>query len=74
MSYEHLRADRAIVEQAAARLRHGAIVAGYGDVPAKHVAFALALILDEIARHFRDLDEDLRAHILDGCRGMLGQG
>ena len=44
---------------------HGAIVAGYGDVPAgEHVAFALALILDEIARHFRDLDEDLsRPHL-----------
>jgi hypothetical protein len=32
------------------------------------------LILDEIVRHFRDLDEDLRARILDGCREVLGQG
>lgn len=39
----------------------------------KHVAFALALILDELARHLRDLDEHLRVKILDCCRPLLGQ-
>jgi hypothetical protein len=39
---------------------------------AKHVAFALALILDELARHMRDLDEQLRGRVLDCCRSMLG--
>ena len=68
------RADRQVIERAAAQLRHGAIVAGYAGLPDKHLAFGLALILDEIALHYRDLDEDFRARILDGCRGMLGQG
>jgi hypothetical protein len=26
------------------------------------------LILDEIARHFRDLDDDLRAAVVTACR------
>ena len=73
MSYEQLRADRRVVEQAAAHLRHGAIVAGYAGMEHKHVAFALASILDEIARHFRDLDEQLRGHVLNCCRQMLGE-
>jgi hypothetical protein len=30
-------------------------------------------VLDEIARHWRDLDEQLRAQVLDGCRGVLGE-
>jgi flagellar motility protein MotE (MotC chaperone) len=67
------RADRQVIEQAAAQLRYGAILDGYAGMPDKHIAFALALILDEIARHFRDLDEDLRARILDGCGRVLGQ-
>ena len=68
-----MRADRAIVEQAAAHLRQQAILAGYAGAEHKHVAFTLALILDEVARHLRDLDEQLRAHVLDGCHGMLGE-
>ncbi len=73
MSHEQLRADRRVVEQTAAHLRRTAILAAYAGMGHKELAFGLALILDEIARHFRDLDEDLRARILDGCRGMLGQ-
>ena len=38
----------------------------------KHVAFGLALVLDELARHLRDLDEHLRGRVLDSCR-VLGQ-
>ena len=49
------RADRALIQRAAARLRHGAIRAGYAGVEHKHVAFALALVLDELALHWRDL-------------------
>jgi hypothetical protein len=70
--YEQLRADRAVVEQAAAHLRHQAIVDGYAGLPDKHIAFGLALILDEVARHWRDLDEQLRGRVLDCCRSMLG--
>jgi hypothetical protein len=49
--------DRALIKQAAAQLRHGAIQAGYSGLEHKEFAFALALILDELARHFRDLDD-----------------
>ena len=45
------RADRQVIEQAAAQLRTGAIVAGYAGLPDKHLAFALALVLDELALH-----------------------
>ena len=67
------RADRQVIEQAAAQLRHGAIRAGYAGMEGQHYAFAFALILDELALHLRDLDEDLRARVLDGCREVLGQ-
>jgi hypothetical protein len=67
-----LNADRGVVEQAAAHLRHQAILAAYAGLEHKHLAFGLALILDEIARHFRDLDEQLRDRILDCCRSVLG--
>ena len=69
---QQLRADRAIVEQAAAHLRRQAIVAAYAGLEHKELAFGLALILDELARHWRDLDEQLRARLLEGCRSMLG--
>ena len=42
------RADRQVIEQAAAQLRQGAIRAGYAGLPGKHLAFALALVLDEL--------------------------
>jgi hypothetical protein len=67
------RADRRLIEQAAAQLRHSAIRAGYAGMERKHVTFALALILDELARHLRDLDDDLRAAVVARCGAMLGQ-
>ena len=48
--YEQLTADRRVVEQAAAHLRHQAILDAYAGLEHKHLAFALALILDELAR------------------------
>jgi hypothetical protein len=50
---------------------HQAILDAYAGLHDKHIAFALALILDELARHYRDLDEQLRAHVLDCCRSVL---
>ena len=70
-SYQQLRADRAVVEQAATHLRHLAITAAYAGLKHKELAFGLALVLDELARHWRDLDEQLRARILEGCRSVL---
>ena len=70
--YAQLKADRGVVEQASAHLRHRAILDGYVGLEHQEAAFALALILDEIARHLRDLDEQLRARVLDCCRSVLG--
>jgi len=70
--YAQLKADRGVVEQAAAHLRYRAILDGYVGLEHKEVAFALALILDEIARHLRGLDEQLRSRVLDCCRSVLG--
>jgi hypothetical protein len=66
------RADRRVIQQAAAQLRHGAIMAGYAGLPHKHLAFALALLLDELALHVRDLRPEVRAEAVRGARMLLG--
>jgi hypothetical protein len=68
---EQDRADRAVIEQAAARLRSDAIRAGYAGLPRKDLAFGLALVLDELARHIRDLDGTLRAQVVQGARTLI---
>ena len=70
---EQDRADRRVIEQAAAQLRQGAIRAGYAGIPGQHFALALALVLDELARHLQDLDAELRAQVLAGARMLLDQ-
>jgi hypothetical protein len=70
--YRRLRADQQIVSQAATQLRHRAIVAGYAGLEHKHAAFALALILDELARHLRDLDQQLRQRVVETCSVLAG--
>jgi hypothetical protein len=52
------------VDQAAAQLRHRAISDAYRGLGSKFIAFGFALILDELARHLRDLDEQLQADTL----------
>jgi hypothetical protein len=69
--YAQLRADRKVVEQAAARLRHRAIHDAYRGLRLKAIAFGLALVLDELAGNLRDLDEDVRAQTLDTCRALV---
>jgi hypothetical protein len=68
---EQDRADRQVIEQAAAQLRHGAIRAGYAGLEHKEFAFALALVLDELARHLRDLTAPVRAQAVAGARMLL---
>jgi len=68
--YRQPRADQQLVEQAAAHLRHRAILAAYAGLERKELAFALALILDELARHLRDLDGELRESVVEVCRRM----
>ena len=72
--YAQISADRRVVEQAAAYLRHRAILDAYAGLEHKHLAFALALVLDEVARHFRDLDDPLRSVMIQHCREVLGRG
>ena len=67
------RADRALIQQAAAQLRQGAIRASYAGMEHKHVAFALALVLDELALHVRDLTAPAREQVVAGARMLLGR-
>jgi hypothetical protein len=69
---EQDRADRQLIEQAAARLRTDAIRAGYAGLPRKDLAFGLALVFDELARHVRDLDDALRAQVVAVARPWPG--
>lgn len=65
------RTDRQTIEQAAAALRSGAIQAAYAGYENKHCAFALALVLDELARHVRDLRPEVRAQALHSAQTLL---
>jgi hypothetical protein len=71
--YRQLRADQQIVEQAARRLRDRAIAGGYAGLEHKHFAFGLALILDELARHLRNLDDGVRRHVLEVSCQLLDE-
>jgi hypothetical protein len=68
-----LRNDRELLDRAAAWLRHDAITSGYAGLQHKHVAFGLALILDELARHLPDLDDAVRWQAVQSCRQLLGE-
>ncbi len=68
-----LQADRELLQRAAAWLRADAIRSGYAGLSHQHVAFAVALLLDELARHLPDLDEAVRWQAVQACRQMLGE-
>jgi len=68
-----LRADRSVIERAATRLRSGAIRSGYAGLQHQHIAFALALILDELGRHLADIDRAVRWQTVQSCRLLLGE-
>ena len=55
-----------------ARCETWAIRDGYrgSEQPAR--AFSLALLLDELGRHVRDLEDELRAAVVQACRMLLG--
>jgi hypothetical protein len=36
-------------------------------------AFSLALLVDELGRHVRDLDDELRAVVVQACRMLLDE-
>jgi len=68
-----LRAERELLERAASWLRSEAIRSGYAGLTHQHVSFALALILDELARHLSDLDEGVRWQAVQSSRVLLGE-
>jgi hypothetical protein len=66
-----LRADRTTIERAARRMRDHAISDGSNGWEQPARALALALVLDELARQVRDLDEDLRCAVVAHCRAIV---
>jgi hypothetical protein len=68
-----LRADRQVIERAARAVRDLAISGGYAGLREPARAFALALVLDELARHVRYLDDDLRGQVVAACRQVAGK-
>jgi hypothetical protein len=62
------RAERRIVEAAAASLRNRTAQAVYAGFVHPAVAFSLCSILDELGRHWSSLDEQLRETVVAQCR------
>jgi hypothetical protein len=71
--WEAIKADRALIDRAAAHLRHEAIRSEYAGLQHKHVAFALAMVLDELARHLGGLDEAVRWQAVEASKQLLGR-
>ena len=67
-----MRAKRAIVEHAAAVLHSRAVQGGYAGLIHPAVCYGLCLVLDEIARHWRDLDGAVRRQAVQTCSTVLG--
>jgi HEAT repeat protein len=69
--WEAIKADQALIDQAAQFLRHHAIQSQYAGLQRQEVAFGLAAILDELARHLPDLSEGVRWQTVQACQQML---
>ena len=54
-------------------MRDLAIRDGYRGDEQPVRAFSLALLLDELGRHVRDLDDELRTVVVQACRTLLGR-
>ena len=72
MNTDQAHADRETIREAAAVVRHVAIqdrYVGASEHPA--VAFAMCLILDELALHCGDLPVHVRAAVARHCREIV---
>ena len=69
-----LRTDQAVIDQAAARLRHATAQDQYRGLRDPQVAFGLCALLDELSRHLRDLDDVVRREVLHVSKRLLGEG
>ena len=67
------RTERELLERSARWLRSEAIRSAYAGLSHQHVAFALALLLDELARHLPHLDGQVRHQAVQSCRVLLGE-
>ena len=67
-----LRGDQALINSAAARLRHATTQAQYGGLRDPAGGFGFAAVLDELPRHLRDVDGPLRRRIVQLCGEVLG--
>ena len=65
-----IRDDRDTVRQAARAVRDIAITDQYAGIGSPAPAFAMALILDEIALHASDLPDGLWAAVVSACRSI----
>jgi hypothetical protein len=70
--WETIKADQALIDQAARFLRHHAVQSQYAGLQRQEVAFGFAAILDELARHLPDLSEGVRWQTVQACLQMLG--
>jgi hypothetical protein len=70
--YRQLRADQPTLSQAAECLPAGHPRRIHG-IERKDIASGLALILDEIARHRRDIDDDGRRRLVEACVRVLNE-
>ena len=71
--WETIKADQALIDQAARFLRHHAIQSQYAvGLQRQEVAFGLAAILDELSRHLPDLNDGVRWQTVQACLQILG--
>jgi hypothetical protein len=69
--WETIKADQALIDEAARFLRHHAIQSQYAGLQRQEVAFRLAAILDELSRHLPDLNEGVRWQSVQACQQLL---
>ena len=62
-----VRADRAVIERAAATLRSTTAQDVYAGLAFPAKAYAFALMLNELRLHAGDLDDELRAAVISAC-------
>jgi hypothetical protein len=70
--WESIRADQAIIDEAAAWLRTHAIQSQYAGLQRQEVAFSLAAVLDVVSRHLPDVGEGVRWQTVQASRAVLG--
>jgi hypothetical protein len=71
MSTTDAQADREIIREAAAAVRHTAAQDQYRGEEQPTAGFAMALLLDELALHATSLPDALRTAVADHCRTIV---